>query len=74
MKRAWDQTGWRRDGRISSQPPPACGAGCGARESLNDADKDAWRGAQRILEINTLNEVTKPVVEAARESLVIGQS
>jgi hypothetical protein len=29
---------------------------------------------QRILEINTLNEVTKPVVEAARESLVIGQS
>ena len=28
---------------------------------------------QRILEINTLEEVTKAVVEAARESLVIGQ-
>jgi DNA transposition AAA+ family ATPase len=28
---------------------------------------------QRILEINALNEVTKAVVEAARESLVIGQ-
>ncbi len=28
---------------------------------------------QRILEINTLAEVTKTVVEAARESLVIGQ-
>jgi len=28
---------------------------------------------QRILEINTLEEVTKTVVEAARESLVIGQ-
>ena len=28
---------------------------------------------QRILEINTLNEVTRPLVEAARESLVIGQ-
>jgi hypothetical protein len=27
---------------------------------------------QRILEINTLAEVTKAVVEAARESLVIG--
>lgn len=29
---------------------------------------------ERILEINTLEEVTKAVVEAARESLVIGQS
>jgi DNA transposition AAA+ family ATPase len=28
---------------------------------------------QRILEINTLEEVSKAVVEAARESLVIGQ-
>jgi DNA transposition AAA+ family ATPase len=28
---------------------------------------------QRILEINALKEVTKAVVEAARESLVIGQ-
>lgn len=29
---------------------------------------------ERILEINTPEEVTKAVVEAARESLVIGQS
>jgi DNA transposition AAA+ family ATPase len=29
---------------------------------------------QRILEINTLKEVTKAVVEAARESLVIGHA
>jgi hypothetical protein len=29
---------------------------------------------ERILEINSLRQVTKPVVEAARESLVIGQS
>jgi len=29
---------------------------------------------ERILEINTLQEVTKAVVEAARESLVIGQA
>jgi hypothetical protein len=29
---------------------------------------------ERILEINALAEVTKAVVEAARESLVIGQS
>jgi hypothetical protein len=29
---------------------------------------------ERILEINTLREVTKAVVEASRESLVIGQS
>lgn len=29
---------------------------------------------ERILEINVLREVTKTVVEAARESLVIGQS
>ena len=29
---------------------------------------------ERILEINELPEVTKAVVEAARESLVIGQS
>jgi DNA transposition AAA+ family ATPase len=28
---------------------------------------------QRILEINALDQVTKAVVEAARESLVIGQ-
>jgi len=28
---------------------------------------------QRILEINTLEQVSKAVVEAARESLVIGQ-
>jgi hypothetical protein len=28
---------------------------------------------ERILEINALEEVTKTVVEAARESLVIGQ-
>jgi hypothetical protein len=28
---------------------------------------------QRILEINTLEEVTKAVVEVAQESLVIGQ-
>lgn len=28
---------------------------------------------ERILEINSLREVTKAVVEAARESLVIGQ-
>jgi len=28
---------------------------------------------QRILEINALAEITKAVVEAARESLVIGQ-
>jgi hypothetical protein len=27
----------------------------------------------RILEINTLEEITKALVEAARESLVIGQ-
>jgi DNA transposition AAA+ family ATPase len=29
---------------------------------------------ERILEINALEEVTKAVVEAARESLVIGQA
>lgn len=29
---------------------------------------------ERILEINSLKEVTKAVVEAARESLVIGQA
>ena len=29
---------------------------------------------ERILEINALEEVTKQVVEAARESLVIGQA
>jgi DNA transposition AAA+ family ATPase len=29
---------------------------------------------ERILEINSLRQVTKAVVEAARESLVIGQS
>jgi hypothetical protein len=29
---------------------------------------------ERILEINELTEVTKTVVEAARESLVIGQA
>jgi hypothetical protein len=29
---------------------------------------------ERILEINALSEVTKAVVEAARESLVIGQA
>ena len=29
---------------------------------------------ERILEINVLKEVTKAVVEAARESLVIGQA
>lgn len=28
---------------------------------------------ERILKINTLEEVTKAVVEAARESIVIGQ-
>jgi hypothetical protein len=28
---------------------------------------------QRILEINNLQEITKAAVEAARESLVIGQ-
>jgi hypothetical protein len=28
---------------------------------------------ERILEINSLREVTKDVVDAARESLVIGQ-
>jgi hypothetical protein len=28
---------------------------------------------ERILEINTLDEVTKMVMDAARESLVIGQ-
>jgi hypothetical protein len=30
--------------------------------------------AERILEINPLQEVTNVVVEAARESLVIGQA
>jgi hypothetical protein len=29
---------------------------------------------ERILEINALQQVTKAVVEAARESLVIGQA
>jgi hypothetical protein len=29
---------------------------------------------ERILEINSLREVTKDVVDAARESLVIGQA
>jgi len=29
---------------------------------------------ERILEINALEEVTKQVVEAARESLIIGQA
>ena len=29
---------------------------------------------ERILEVNSLGEVTKAVVEAARESLVIGQA
>ena len=29
---------------------------------------------ERILEVNSLREVTKAVVEAARESLVIGQA
>jgi hypothetical protein len=29
---------------------------------------------ERILEINSLRQVTKAVVDAARESLVIGQS
>ena len=29
---------------------------------------------ERILEINSLQQVTKAVVEAARESLVIGQA
>jgi hypothetical protein len=29
---------------------------------------------ERILEINSLRQVTRAVVEAARESLVIGQS
>jgi hypothetical protein len=29
---------------------------------------------ERILEINALEEVTKAVVEAARETLVIGQA
>jgi hypothetical protein len=29
---------------------------------------------ERILEINSLRQVTKAVVEAARESLIIGQS
>jgi hypothetical protein len=29
---------------------------------------------ERVLEINLLQEVTKAVVEAARESLVIGKS
>ena len=29
---------------------------------------------ERILEVNSLREVTKAVVEAARESLVIGQT
>jgi hypothetical protein len=29
---------------------------------------------ERILEINALQQVTKTVVEAARESLVIGQA
>ena len=29
---------------------------------------------ERILEINSLTEVTKAVVEAARESLVIGEA
>jgi hypothetical protein len=34
---------------------------------------DAVKAGERILEINSLQEVTKTVVDAARESLVIGQ-
>ena len=43
----------------------------------NDLFTAAYNGdlpqIERILEINALQEVTKAVVEAARESLVIGQ-
>ena len=57
--------------------------GRGKKKSLIDRDWEACRGErgtsnrgdyERILEINALQEVTKTVVEAARESLVIGQA
>jgi hypothetical protein len=35
---------------------------------------NCWTQIERILEINALQEVTKAVVEAARESLVIGEA
>ena len=50
---------------------------CGIPDVLytnNGSDFTSDHQIERILEINALQQVSKTVVEAARESLVIGQS
>jgi hypothetical protein len=47
------------------------------RQYLMSMSSEWWKQVttqmERILEVNALRQVTKAVVEAARESLVIGQ-
>jgi len=57
--------------------PLACAGHKAKRAAIIKKRKTTRRGdgnrIERILEINARKEVTKTVVEAARESLVIGQ-
>ena len=64
-------TGWCHRSSSRSSPCPQPATARTARGPSGPADR---RSIEQVLEVNLLREVTKAVVEAARESLIIGQA